>query len=101
MTSQWGPINPNNEIGGAQLDPGDVAALIPTTSHPYSPPWSTGIIYVDIPVKWKVGENGTTNNLMYGWDQRIDIDASGTVTVEKFGQRVMRNTNDVVTPYIP
>ncbi len=81
-------------------DPGDVAALVPTASHPYTPPWSPGIIYVDIPVKWKVGD-GPTNNLANGWDQRIAIDSGGTVTVEKFGQQTTRTVNNVVTPNIP
>jgi hypothetical protein len=96
----WGPITPDNEIREYDNpDPGDTAGLAPTSSHPYTPPWSAGVIYVDIPVKWKVGD-GPTNNLAHRWDQQITIDSSGTVTVEKFGQQTTRTVNDVVTPNI-
>jgi hypothetical protein len=97
----WGLIDQNNEIGGAQQNPGDWAGLIPTLTVQYTPPWSTGTIYVDIPVKWRVGAGGPTNNLANGWDQRVTIDASGTVVVEKFGQQTTRTVNNVVTPNIP
>jgi hypothetical protein len=31
------------------------------------------------------------------WDQKMTLEADGTMTIEKFGHAVTRNTNDVYT----
>ena len=59
------------------------------------PPWSSGGFTWDIPANWKIG-NGPTNS-MNGWNQLFSIDASGTVTVQKFNHSVTRTINDVIT----
>ncbi|MGH7952464.1 MAG: hypothetical protein ACREFE_11180, partial [Limisphaerales bacterium] len=80
----WRPLSNNNELE-------DLASI---TSLP--PPWSSGSISWEIPVKWKVGDNGATNSML-DYNQVFSIDGSGTVTSQKFGNAVTRTTNDVIT----
>lgn len=50
--------------------------------------WSGGGFTWNIPVKWKVGA-GPTHDLTT-WSQQFALDASGTVTVTKFGHQATR-----------
>ena len=65
----------------------------------FLPPWAGGGgMTWPIPAKWKVGNNGTTNDLS-GWSNQVFfMDASGTVSITKFGQTVTRTVNNVVNP---
>ena len=62
----------------------------------YSSPWTSGSFMWDIPARWQVTSSGVTNS-MSGWNQTALIDASGTMTVQKFGHSATRTTNDVIT----
>lgn len=64
----------------------------------FPPPWSTGSFMWNIPARWQVTGSGVTNT-MSGWNQIASIDASGTMTVQKFGRSTTRTTNDVITTY--
>ena len=88
----WVPLSdfnqpPNPDLVGLSYDP--------RFSLPQ--PWSSGQISIDIPVDWKIGDNGPTNS-MPGWNQVISINGNGTVTVTKYGKTVTRDTNNVVNP---
>ena len=62
------------------------------------PPWSTGNFTWPIPAAWQVGgSNSLRTNYITGWDQNFTIDASGTVTVQKFGNSITRTTNNLIT----
>ena len=65
-------------------------------SYSNPPPWSAGGYSWDIPAKWQVIDSGATNS-MNGWNQAVSIDASGTVTVQKFRHSVTRTVNDIIT----
>ena len=54
-------------------------------------PWSQGQFTWNVPWKWWIGSN--TNSMTNGWQQVFTIDASGTVTVSKFGHTVTRSIN--------
>lgn len=56
-------------------------------------PWSSGQWTWNIPGKWWVEGSSTTNNIPNGWQQIFTIDASGTMTVSKFGRTVTRTIN--------
>ena len=65
-------------------------------SHSFYPsPWSAGSFMWDIPAKWRVTGSNVTNS-MNGWNQTVSIDASGTMTVQKFGHSATRTINDVI-----
>jgi len=49
----------------------------------------------NIPARWWI--RGGPTNEMPGWNQVISMDASGAITVTKFGHTVTRNTNDIYT----
>jgi hypothetical protein len=83
--NEWIPLGFDNSVGSDQAGSG-----------PCSPPWSPGNFTWPIPADWKVGVDGSTNS-MIGWSQNFTIDASGTVTVQKFGHTVTRTTNNVIT----
>ncbi len=59
-------------------------------------PWGNGYFSWPIPAVWWVYGNNTTNSLPWS-DQHFFIDTSGTVTIEKFGHTVTRQTNNVYT----
>jgi hypothetical protein len=61
-------------------------------------PWTSGGFMWNVPAQWKIGDNGTTNTIT-GWIQSFSIDGNGTVTIQKFGNTITRNTNDVVNTY--
>jgi hypothetical protein len=82
--NEWAQLGQDNSVGPDTADSGTCI-----------PPWSAGNFTWPIPVDWKVG-NGPTNS-MTGWSQNFTIDASGTVTIQKFGHNVTRTTNDVIT----
>jgi hypothetical protein len=83
----WRTLNEDNSI----------AAMDHATSGTCNPPWSSGSFTWPIPVGWHVGENSLVTNVIPGWSQTFLIDASGTVTIQKFGHSVTRTTNDVIT----
>ena len=58
------------------------------------PPWSTGSFSWEIPTVWRaVGETKTNSFVIF--TQTFSIDASGSVTIEKFGATINRGTNGV------
>jgi hypothetical protein len=57
-------------------------------------PWSDGHFTWVIPGKWKI-DDGSTNDITKGWDQKFTIDSSGTVTVTKFSHTVTRHINEI------
>jgi hypothetical protein len=61
-------------------------------------PWSPGggFTWAYSP-KWKVGDAGKTNNVPNPWSQVTTLDSDGTVTIQKYGHTVTRNTNNVYT----
>jgi hypothetical protein len=61
----------------------------------YGEPWSQGSFEWDIPQKWQVVGSNCTND-MVGCNQLFDIDASGTVTIYKYGFGIQRSTNNVI-----
>lgn len=68
-------------------------------SQAFLPPWNGGGEFTwPIPAKWKVGDDGATNDLHNWSDQVFSMDANGTFSVTKFGKTVTRTTNNVVTP---
>ena len=58
------------------------------------PPYSGGSYTWDIPARWQVGAAGQTNT-MTGWNQVHSLDASGTMTINKFGHTVSRTIQNV------
>jgi hypothetical protein len=64
---------------------------------PLLPPWLSGEFSWTIPANWKVGESGSTN-FMNGWTQVFEIDWNGTVSINKFENTIVRDTNDVINP---
>jgi hypothetical protein len=60
-------------------------------------PWSPGGFYWDIPGYWKVGDSTATSTLLTNWKQTFTIDASGTMSVSKFGNTATRFTNNTYT----
>lgn len=58
--------------------------------------WSAGSYMWNIPARWQVTGSGMTNS-MSGWNQVFSIDASATMTVQKFSHSTTRTTNDVIT----
>jgi hypothetical protein len=68
-------------------------------SGPCDPPWSLGSFSWQVPVIWEVGTSIDPTNRPITWNQNqaFTIDSSGTVSVQKFGYRITRTTNDVVT----
>jgi len=72
------------------------AVGIPPTNLPS--PWSSGSFQYVIPIQWKVGDNGATNNLMTN-TATFSIDGNGTVTVERWGHSVTRTTNGDITTH--
>jgi hypothetical protein len=83
----WFPLSENNEWF-------DHAAAGPLPNLP----WPSGAFSWNVPAQWKVGSNGITNTIT-GWIQSFSIDGNGTVTIQKFGNTVTRNTNDVINTY--
>lgn len=83
----WVPLNPGNQWA-------DEASI----REPHvAPPWSDGGRFEwPIPAQWRIGATGETNT-MPGWNQVIDLDADGTVTVHKFGKWVERTVNNAIT----
>lgn len=86
----WVPLSEFNQPPNP-----DVVGLNPAFS--LQQPWAPGQIIINIPVDWKIGDNGPTNS-MTGWNQVISISGNGTVTVTKYGKTVTRDTNNVVDP---
>lgn len=80
-----------------QLQAGNIFGDI-ANSGICDPPWTNGNFTWPIPVAWQVGSaSSSMTNYMAGWNQNFTIDASGTVTVQKFGISVTRTTNSVIT----
>jgi len=62
-----------------------------------NPPWSPGGgLSWNYTAQWKIG-TGPTNKLPATWSQQVILDSEGTITVQKFGHTVTRNTNNVYT----
>jgi len=59
-------------------------------------PWSNGHFSWPIPAVWWVDGSSNTDSLQWS-DQHFYIDSSGTVTIEKFGYTVTRETNNIYT----
>jgi len=100
-TNTWPADNLNHSTHGANIwralnENNSIAAMDHASSGTCNPPWSSGSFTWPIPVGWRVG-NSPVTNIMSGWSQNFLIDASGTVTVQKFGHSVTRTTNDVIT----
>ena len=80
-----------------QLQPGNIWGDI-ANSGSCDSPWTNGNFTWPIPAAWQVGSaNSPKTNYIAGWSQNFIIDASGTVTVQKFGNSVTRTTNSVIT----
>jgi hypothetical protein len=79
-------VGPDNKIGQ------DTAALAGLPQ-----PWSDGRFTWPIPALWWLP--GSSSNSLPWSDQVFIIDASGTMTITKFGHTVTRNTNDVYTTF--
>lgn len=60
------------------------------------PPGASGHFEWPIPARWRVGNNGTEQD-MTGWLQEIDLDTNGTVTIRKFGKWVTRTIDGTTT----
>ncbi len=85
----FGPLSENNEFSDD------------CSSGPWFQPWEGGGGFTwNIPVCWKIGDNGQTNSIA-GWNQIFSMDASGTMTITKYGQSVSRTINGVINPDIP
>ena len=82
---KWVPVSVNNYIGTDTANSG----VCPPT-------WADGHFTWPIPGGWRVVSETPTNSLTWS-DQDFTIDPSGTVTVQKFGRTVRRQTNDVYT----
>jgi hypothetical protein len=62
-----------------------------------NPPWPPGgKLSWNYTAQWKIGA-GPTNKLSTSWSQQVTLDSDGTVTVQKFGHTVTRDTNGVYT----
>jgi len=61
-----------------------------------APPWYDGTFQWDIPVGWRVIGMSATNSISQ-WHQYFTIYPNGTETIEKFGLKVTRTTNDDIT----
>ena len=83
-TAGWVPLNEANAYN-------DYAS-----GGPFPSPWSSGGFSWNIPANWQVTGSGQTNS-MPGWNQVFSIDASGTVTIQKWGCSVTRTTNSIIT----
>ena len=59
-------------------------------------PWASGSYSWSIPAAWRVAGNSISHPLPWS-DQCFSIDTNGTVTIQKFGRTVTRNTNNVYT----
>ena len=81
------PLNDDNS-----LPLGDTCGTLPLL-----PPWGSGGESAwNIPAKWKVGDDGTTNDLQNWSNQTFSMNTNGTVSVSKFGNHVTRTTNNIV-----
>jgi hypothetical protein len=83
----WFPLTWDNLFGdgAGRRPPGRPAPFIPSGFD-----WN-------IPSKWQVTGSSTTNNFTY-WIQSIRIlNEQGDCSVSKFGQTIMRTTNNVIT----
>jgi len=62
-----------------------------------NPPWSPGGgLTWNYSARWKIG-TGPTNKLPTGWSQQVSLQSDGTITIEKFGHSLTRDTNGVYT----
>ena len=59
-------------------------------------PWSSGSVWWNIPAYWLVGDNlNQTSNSLTTWTQTVEmLDASGTMSVNKFRNTATRWTNN-------
>ena len=60
-------------------------------------PWGNGGTYTwHVPTQWRVGNNGAVGN-MKPWDQVVNLQPNGTVSISKFDHTVTRTINNVIT----
>ena len=96
MANSWFPIGPDNSWTNNGHNDG----------HDYDrafwggdgAPWSPGGGFSwEYSPKWKVGDAGHTNNVPNPWSQQMTLGSDGSMTIQKFGHTVTRNTNNVYT----
>jgi hypothetical protein len=65
----------------------DLAAFVPGV---FTPPWYAGGWQWDIPVEWRVGQNGSVGTLPHRLQTFSVMNTAGTSTVSKLGQSATR-----------
>ncbi len=95
--NKWFQINPDNSWQyNNRNDGNDYDRTYDGAPGLEPPPWSQGGYTWNYTPKWKI-DAGQTNNVQTPWSAQFTIGSDGTLTVQKFGHTVTRNTNNVYT----